>query len=89
MDALDVGQEDQGRRQTDELFGFRTTEANAIVAPVHAKAVPVILTTPAEIETWLTTPVEEVLKLQRPLPAAMLKIVATGSRQDPKELAAQ
>jgi putative SOS response-associated peptidase YedK len=28
-----------------ELFGFLTTEANAIVAPVHPKAMPVILTT--------------------------------------------
>ena len=36
-----------------ELFGFLTTEANAIVAPVHAKAMPVILTTPDEVDTWL------------------------------------
>ena len=28
-----------------ELFGFLTTEANAVVAPIHAKAMPVILTT--------------------------------------------
>ena len=28
-----------------ELFGFLTTEANAIVAPIHPKAMPVILTT--------------------------------------------
>ena len=27
-----------------ELFGFLTTEANAIVAPIHPKAMPVILT---------------------------------------------
>ncbi len=59
------------------------------MAPVHAKAMPVILTTQAEIETWLTAPVEEALKLQRPLPTAMLKIVATGSKQDPPELAAE
>jgi putative SOS response-associated peptidase YedK len=30
---------------THELFGFLTTEANAIVAPIHSKAMPVILTT--------------------------------------------
>jgi putative SOS response-associated peptidase YedK len=29
-----------------ELFGFLTTEANAIVAPIHPKAMPVILTGP-------------------------------------------
>jgi hypothetical protein len=30
-----------------ELFGFLTTEANAMVAPIHSKAMPVILTTRA------------------------------------------
>jgi putative SOS response-associated peptidase YedK len=30
---------------------------------------PVILKTPEEIETWLTAPTEQALKLQRPLPA--------------------
>jgi putative SOS response-associated peptidase YedK len=74
---------------TNDLFGFLTTEANRIVAPVHAKAMPVILTTPAEIETWLTAPIEEALKLQRPLSDAMLKIVARGSKEDPSELAAE
>ena len=36
-----------------ELFGFLTTEANAIVAPIHPKAMPVMLTTPTEVDTWL------------------------------------
>ena len=36
-----------------ELFGFLTTEANAVVAPIHPKAMPVILTTSAEIDLWL------------------------------------
>ncbi len=31
---------------TDDLFGFLTTEPNAEVAPVHPKAMPVILTLP-------------------------------------------
>ena len=34
-----------------QLFG--TTEGNAIVAPIHSKAMPVILTTPAECDPWL------------------------------------
>src|SRR3984957_7673050 len=36
-----------------ELFGFLTTEANAIVAPIHPKAMPVTLTTPDELDLWL------------------------------------
>ena len=31
-----------------ELFGFLTTEANSVVAPIHPKAMPVILTTTEE-----------------------------------------
>jgi putative SOS response-associated peptidase YedK len=64
------------------LFGFLTTEANAEVGAIHPKAMPVILTEPHEIETWMTAPVEEALKLQRPLPDGSLRIVATGEKKD-------
>tara|TARA_R110002020_G_scaffold429788_1_gene639432 strand:+ start:46 stop:189 length:144 start_codon:yes stop_codon:yes gene_type:complete len=43
---------------------------------------PVILTTPEEIETWLTAPWEDAVKLQRPLPDGALKIVAVGQKAD-------
>ena len=36
---------------------------------------PVILTTQEEVETWLTAPVDEALKLQRPLPDGLTAIV--------------
>ena len=45
-----------------ELFGFLTTQPNGIVKPVHEKAMPVILTTSEEIETWLTAPMAEALR---------------------------
>jgi putative SOS response-associated peptidase YedK len=61
-----------------ELFGFLTTEANAIVAPIHPKAMPVILTTPAEVAQWLGGDAIDALKLQRPLPDDKLRIVAKG-----------
>jgi len=41
-----------------------------------------ILTTPKEIETWLTAPAEQALKLQRPLPNVSRKIIATGVKKD-------
>jgi putative SOS response-associated peptidase YedK len=43
---------------------------------------PVILTTQEEIETWLTAPKDEVLKLQRPLPDGSLKIIGRGVKKD-------
>jgi putative SOS response-associated peptidase YedK len=67
---------------TNDLFGFLTTEPNDVVAPIHAKAMPVVLTKPDEIEAWLTAPAEEALKLQRPLPGSALKIVARGEKYD-------
>ena len=65
-----------------QLFGFLTTDANAEVGAILPKAMPVILTSQDEIETWMTAPTAEALRLQRPLPDGALKIVATGSRED-------
>ncbi len=65
-----------------ELYGFLTTEANGVVGPVHPKAMPVLLTTPDEFATWLEAPWAEASALQRPLPDAMMRIVATGARHD-------
>jgi putative SOS response-associated peptidase YedK len=65
-----------------ELFGFLTTEPNGDVRSVHSKAMPVVLTTPEEIETWMNAPAAEALKLQRPLPDGALKIVLKGPKED-------
>lgn len=69
--------------ETIDLYGFLTTEPNAEVAPIHPKAMPVILTTQEEVDAWLTAPAAEALALQRPLPDGSLSIVARGRRQDP------
>ena len=67
---------------TDDLYAFLTTEANEEVKAIHPKAMPVFLRTAEEVETWLTAPTEEALKLQRPLPDGALKIVARGTKLD-------
>lgn len=66
----------------NDLFAFLTTEANAEVGAIHPTAMPVILTTPAEVETWMTALPGEALKLQRPLPDGLLRIVARGVKED-------
>jgi putative SOS response-associated peptidase YedK len=48
---------------------------------------PVILTTPDEIEAWMTASPDEALKLHRPLPDGTLRIVARGVKEDPAEAA--
>jgi putative SOS response-associated peptidase YedK len=64
-------------------YAFFTTEPNAEVGAIHSKAMPVILTTPEEVETWMTAAPDEALKLQRPLPVGTLRIVARGVKEDP------
>jgi putative SOS response-associated peptidase YedK len=64
------------------LFSFLTTEANGVVRPIHAEEMPVVLTTPAEFDAWLSADVEGALKLQRPLPGDRLRIVARGGERD-------
>jgi len=49
-----------------EVFTFLTTLANSAVKPVHAKAMPVLLLTGADVETWLAAPTDEALKRQKP-----------------------
>jgi len=56
-------------RETDDwkLYAFLTTDPNGVVAPIHPKAMPVILTDPKECAEWLGGGVDS-LELQRPLP---------------------
>ena len=80
------------RRKADEdlraagaqviAMAFLTTDANAVVKPIHPKAMPVILRTKDEFDTWLHGTTEEAAALQRPLPDNALEIAFTGAKED-------
>ena len=71
----------KGEAGEHHLFAFLTTEPNDVVRPVHAKAMPVLLTE-ADWDTWLAADTPDALRLQRPFPAERMSVVATGPRQD-------
>ena len=62
---------------TNDVFAFLTTEPNKEVAAIHPKAMPVVLTSQDEIETWMTAPAEEALKLTPPPLLCVLHILVT------------
>jgi putative SOS response-associated peptidase YedK len=43
---------------------------------------PVILTTPEEVDLWLSADTADALGLQRPLPEYALRILAKGEKED-------
>jgi putative SOS response-associated peptidase YedK len=74
--------ERKGESGEHSLFAFLTTQSNDVVRPIHAKAMPVLLTTEQEFDAWLDAPVNEAITLQRPLANELLRVVAKGEKSD-------
>lgn len=66
-----------------ELFGFLTCDANEVVRPIHDKAMPVILTTDAEIDLWMTGEWQDAKVLQRPFPDEAMVLLPAGKPSAP------
>ena len=57
-----------------KLFSFVTTES-AVVEPIHNKAMPVLLTTAADVECWPEGTRAETLALQKAMPDDVVELM--------------
>jgi putative SOS response-associated peptidase YedK len=64
------------------LYGFLTTEPSGGGAPIHPKAMPVILTTQEECDVWMRATWESGQAATAPAQHDA-QIVASGEREDP------
>ena len=65
-----------------EVFAFLTTEPNELTASINHERMPVLLSDPADFETWLSGTKEEAFKLARSYSADRMRIVQSGSERE-------
>ncbi|MDQ4087856.1 MAG: SOS response-associated peptidase [Pseudomonadota bacterium] len=59
--------------EAGRAFAFLTCEPNPLVAPIHAKAMPVILH-PEDYDRWLDGDVEDACSLAQPFPSQLMAV---------------
>jgi putative SOS response-associated peptidase YedK len=70
-----------GKKVDLEVFAFITTEPNELTVSINHERMPVLLSDPADFETWLSGSTEEAFKLARAYAAEEMRIVQSGSER--------
>ena len=69
------------RSLKNHLWRGRLDLGNAVVEPIHEKAMPVMLMTPEDVEQWLRGhTVDDALKMQKPAPDDAIVIRPTEKK---------
>ena len=71
-----------GDNVNQEVFAFMTTEPNALTVSINHERMPVLITDPADFETWLSGSTEEAFKLARSYAAHQMRIVQYGADRE-------
>ena len=64
-----------------DVYSFMTTTPNELVAEIHPKRMPVMLTKEEEWECWLSGTPDEARSLVRSYPAGKMEIVQSGAER--------
>jgi len=71
-----------GEPVEQEVFAFMTTEPNALTASINHERMPVLITDPADFDTWLSAPPQEAFRLARSYAAEQMHIVQSGANRE-------
>jgi len=71
-----------GETVEQEVFAFMTTEPNQLTSSINHERMPVLITDPADFDTWLLAPPQEAFRLARSYTAEQMQIVQSGSERE-------
>ncbi len=64
-----------------DVYAFMTTSPNALTDSINHERMPVLLSDPADFDTWLVGSPEEAYNLVRTYPAERMRIVQSGKEK--------
>jgi putative SOS response-associated peptidase YedK len=65
-----------------EVFSVMTTEPNELTASTNHERMPVLISDPADVETWLSGSTEDAFRLARSSAAQLMCNVQSGADRD-------
>jgi putative SOS response-associated peptidase YedK len=71
-----------GENVDQEVFAFMTTEPNALTHSINHERMPVLMSDPADFETWLSGSPEDAFKLARSYAAEQMRVVQLGADRE-------